>query len=275
VEAIEPAKARRALALLGAVLLGQAVLMVLVAGLTQLLFLFSSSLDLWFNVQSALWIVAGALEAWALYELAGSVKPAGLVVLALGATVLLTLSSVFWLIVEVMNAHVGAPGALRLALVALALVEVLGLCVAIGRLGRTTAFAYGIGAVAVIRAMSSAALVLRDAGAGPTPVWTNAVRSLLAALCMGGAGALALHARGVVSRTASVTGEALPAPILEASGMRQVVAGVVLLVVGIGGTAASYASASSGGGGGRYFIATGAIAAGLVQLVRGISRLKS
>jgi hypothetical protein len=63
-----------------------------------------------------------------------------------------------------------------------------------------------------------------------------------------------------------------PADAAAPSAARDIWSGVVLLVLGIASTLLSYSAAS---GGGRYFVATGAVAWGLVRLIRGLTRLTS
>jgi hypothetical protein len=146
-------------------------------------------------------------------------------------------------------------------------------CIVIGKLGRTTGFAAVIGAFLIVKTLPTLASVL-DTGAERLPAWVYYARTLVAVACSAGLGALALHARGVITGGAHQPGGPLQPPVaVEASGGRLVATGAVLLLLGIGVTVASYEAASSGSGGGHYVVATGAIASGLVTLVRGLSRL--
>ncbi|MBL8949191.1 MAG: hypothetical protein JNK82_00340 [Myxococcaceae bacterium] len=277
VEVTDSNRARLGLGLLGGAFLANAGVMLLNAAVMQL----SGTLGLggaevFFNATQAFWVLSSAVEVWALYELAHGVKPAPLVWALLGTAAVFLLSSLFWLAVELLphEERFRAPAALNVALTLAGLVEVLGFCFIVGKLGRTTAFAWGAGIFAVLRALTSLAFVLRAAGAERPPLWVHSVRIGLALVSMSILGALALHARGVVERGAvAPSGGPAPAPITEVSGMRQVFIGVALLVLGVGGSAVSYAVASSGSGGGHYFVATGLIAAGIVQVVRGATRL--
>ncbi len=277
-EPTDPAKARSALTLFGGIFLAQAALLLLNTVALELMLevggLFSA-LDSYFTAVSALWLVVGAVETYAFFALARTVKPAALAQVVFAAALLLTLSSAYFLLQDLapQERHERLPVAANVALMVIGLVEAIGASVLVGRLGRTTAFAVATGTLAVVRGLASLALALRPEGADPLPSWVHLVRTALSVACLGGIGALALHARTAVTRAAGLPEPPLTAPILEASGMRQVVIGVVLLVLGIGGSALSYAAASSGSGGGRYFVATGLIAAGLVQLVRGVTRL--
>jgi hypothetical protein len=193
----------------------------------------------------------------------------------LGAFALVACSELYWLY-ERLSHTAGAPhpsSSMVLSYVSMGLVLAanLGLVTVIGKLGRTTAFAAGLGVLMVVRSLSTMGMMARATEARP-PMWVYPLLGIISLLVSCGVGALALHARQAVGPAAPVSGAA-PPPITEASGMRLILTGTALLVLGIGGSVISYSVASSGSGGGRYVIATGAIATGLVQLVRGLGRL--
>ena len=277
----EPAKARSALTWLGVLFFVEVGLTVVSLVVTQAL----SSADNfeaitgWFKLQPLLWLPVSAGFVFSLFTLTRSLEEPDLAWGVTGAAALSLGLELYWAAIS-LTAGEGEPLAFSQTLsvlsIAASMLAVLGCCVLIGRLGRSTGFAAAIGAFLVVRSGISLAAALR-VGDEHLPIWTYHLRTVISLACIVGLGALALHARRALegaSLGAPRPGEAaqLP-PITEASGMRQVITGVVLLMLGIGGTALSYAAASSGSGGGRYIIATGAIATGLVQLVRGLTRL--
>jgi hypothetical protein len=154
-----------------------------------------------------------------------------------------------------------AAAVVGIALMALALLF-------IAKIGRKTVGAAVASGFVVVRGIG---ILLFTTRLFQGPVWIQSARSALALLTSIGIGLLALQARGVVAQAVTVNGPALPEAPVGAG--RLILTGGVLLALGIGVTVASYSVASSSSGGGRYVVATGAIASGLVQLVRGLGRL--
>ncbi len=105
-------------------------------------------------------------------------------------------------------------------------------------------------------------------GAMATPLyWLRVLASLTAQLLM-----LSLLKRLFSSApSAPLVSRNLAAPPAG----REIVFGLVWLGGGLLVTLLSYSAASSGSGGGRYFVTSGAVAYGLVRLIRGLVRLGS
>ncbi len=225
-----------------------------------------------YRAEMVLWVLVAGAMTWAVWELGRAVR-SELLWGALGSSGVMVLLEIYF----TWDMFTREPGQTRSQLLSLATAAILlamtvSLCLAIGKLGRTTAFAAGIIVVAVVRTLSSVALALRLSD--HPPLWVFNLRSFISIAIAAALGALALHARkGVSGETNVLTGPVAQQPIVEASGMRLVIVGVALLVLGIGGSAVSFSAASSSSGGGRYVVFTGAIATGLVQVVRGIARL--
>lgn len=262
--------ARAALGILGVVFLVE-------AGLTSLSLLTSLlplSLDLesFYRAEMVLWVLVAAAMTWAIWELGRAVR-SELLWVALGSAGVMVLLEIYftW---DLFTRELGQTRSpiISLLTTAVLLAMTVSLCIVIGKLGRTTAFAAGIIAVAVVRTLSSVALALRLSE--HPPLWVFNLRSFISIAIAATLGALALHARkGVSGETNVLTAPVAQQPVTEASGMRLVIVGVALLVLGIGGSAVSFSAASSSSGGGHYVVFTGAIASGLVQVVRGIARL--
>lgn len=278
-EVADQNRARGALTFLGALFLVEAGALAFSAVLPQLVMRYYSfsSAEVLFKGISLMWFGLTCALAFAAWNLSQSVKGTELVWVLLGAVGLTLCLELYFLVVESFMPNGEEPGSARTVLsvvsIAASLAMILSMVTLIGRLGRSTAFAVGIGVFAVLRSFVSVVLVLRIDDERP-PVWAYPLRTFAAVGVAVAVAVLALKARNVGSGGTNVlTAPVAQQPIMEASGMRLIVTGVALLVLGIGGTALSFSVASSGSGGGRYVIATGAIATGLVQLVRGLSRL--
>jgi hypothetical protein len=273
VEVTDTEKAKYALRVVGFVFLAELALLLLQWGLITV-GLFGQAV---FVAQSLLWVLVTGATAFGAFLLSRAVKQGELLTELLGLCGLMVCLSLFWLFVNVMRLDDGPSGfevpvAVSALGVAVGFVIDVVFLIVIGKLGRTTAFAAGVGAFAAVRVLITLGFMFNPTTELHRMSWMYPVRMLLSLIATGGLGALALHARGALVGS---TPSAASAPIVEPEpgGTRLVVTGLVLLGLGIGGTALSYSTASSGSGGGRYVIATGAIATGLVQLVRGLGKL--
>lgn len=274
-EVTDQSRARSALTLLGIIAFCEVGLLLVSFAVPSLIGAFGGieTFQRWFTAQQFLWLAATGATVFALIQLEGALEDSELLFIVLGCAAVLACLECFWIVQELTRAegdHHGASKWVSLASMAIGLGLTLGLCILIGKLGRTTAFAAGIGVFVVIRSLIGIGTLFAEER---LPMWVYTSRSVLSVLISAALGALAFHARGAVTPETPGGATGMPAPIVEASGMRLIVTGVALLVLGIGGSVASFQVASSGSGGGRYVVAAGAIAIGLVQLVRGLTRL--
>ena len=129
-EVTDSNRARFALGLLGAASLAGAGVMLVNAGAVQLLMRFGTAVDVWFTATQAFWVLTGAVEVWAFYELSRAVKPQTLVHVALGAAGVALLSSLFWLVLELRphDDRVHVPAAVHVALIVAGLGGLLASC---------------------------------------------------------------------------------------------------------------------------------------------------
>lgn len=274
-EVTDSNKARSSLTFLGALFFVEAGSLVVSAALPQLAMRLSAGVSVWFTAISLMWLGLTCALAYGSWNFTQSLKGTEVVWVLLGGLGLSLCLELYFLAESLMDLGGPSPARTALSLVAMAagLAVTLSLLILIGRLGRSTAFAAGIGVFAALRTLVGVALTLRLGEERP-PEWLYSVRTLAAVATSIALGVLALRARHAITGDTNVlTAPVAQQPIMQASGMRLIVTGVALLVLGVGVTAMSYSAASSGSGGGRYVIATGAIATGLVQLVRGLARL--
>jgi hypothetical protein len=275
VEVTDSNKARGALTFIGIVCFAEAGIGVLSQLAPSLISTFGGmeAFDRWRTAQQGLWLIASLAAAVALFQLSQAVKEPELVFSVLGAFALVACVELYWFydgLTRSLDVPRATPRALSYLSMGLVLVANLGLVGLIGKLGRSTPLAAGLGVFMAVRSLGSMGL-MRSAELRP-PIWIYSFLGILSLSISIGVGALALHAGRAVAGPAPAPG-AVPAPITDSSGIRLILTGLALLVLGIGGSAFSYSLASSGAGGGRYLVATGVIATGFVQLVRGVARL--
>ena len=237
----------------------------------------SESVEIWVKAESFVWVLLTVATLFPVLLLFRAVKESELIIGLLGAGGLMLALELYFLVemfIREAGEHHRSGLVLSLLSLGIGLAFSLGLVVVLGKLGRSTPFAAMLGALIVVRGLMSLSVTLRAYGDELPPMWIHYLRSLFSIGIAVATGALALQAKGAASVEPNVLNAPVAqAPITEASGMRLVIIGVVLLVVGIGGSALSFSAASSGNGGGQYFVLTGAIASGLVTLVRGLTRL--
>ena len=275
-EVADQGRARSALTFLSALFFIEAGALVVSAALTQL-GMRLVSMNVVFTASSFMWLGLTCALAYGAWNFTQALEGTEVVWVLLGAVGLTLCLELYFLAESLMDFYEKGPARTTVTLVTLAagLAVTLSFLILLGRLGRSTAFAVGVGAFAVVRSLTSIVITLRLADERP-PGWVYSLRTLFAVAISIATGVLALRARNAITGGTNVlTAPVAQQPIMQASGMRLIVTGVALLVLGVGVTAGSYSAASSGSGGGQYVIATGAIATGLVQLVRGISRLGS
>jgi hypothetical protein len=279
VEVSDSNKARGALNLLAIVFFAHAALGLISMGVPALINTAggADAFQRWSVAQQGLWLAVTLTAAFGVFQLTRSVREPEPLFAVLGAFGLLGCLELYGLstgVARLLDGPHPSPQWLTFTLMVVSLAAQLGLCVTIGKLGRNLPFAAGIGVFMVVRSLAHLAVwrsLWGDSGRHLPPSWLLSLLGILGigvTLAMGG---FALHARGALTGAPSRAAGELPAPT-DLSSLRLILTGVALLALGIGGTALSYSLTSSAGGG-RYVIATGAIATGLVQLVRGVARL--
>lgn len=270
VNVTDAAKARGPLTLLAWVFFGEAAFLLFSQFFFSLASRFASDdFRYIFAGQQLFWAAATAISLVAVWQLSQAMEKSELLFVLMGLLGLSFCFELFWTYQSVTRELGGTPlpAAVSFIGAAAGIAARLAFCIVLGRLAKLTPYAAGLGILVGISALITLSTMIATDVAS-RPMWIYTVRTGLSLIVEISLGIIALKARDVPGAASAQPGAPVVAP--EPGGLGMVLGGLALLVLGGGVTLASYASAS---GGGRYVIATGAIASGIVTLVRGIGRM--